>query len=96
MGEIEALIVHLKGKKGEYIQPYTEALPTATTAKLGVVKPDGTSITVKDGVISANAGDSEKLSAIEQKLKNQYTVGYSSTENTLIFKNVDYIEDGSY
>ena len=41
-------------------QGYLTSVPTATTSSLGLVQPDGTTITVNNGVISSSGGESSR------------------------------------
>jgi len=63
-------------------------LPTATTATLGAVKPDGTTITVSGGVISATGGGSG--STFQQNgtaLTSSATVNFESAGSTVTITN---------
>ncbi len=70
-------------------EPYI--LPMATTSTLGGVKPDGTTITVADGVISAVGGSSGRASADEETI---ITNAEGKLETAIGGKWVDGLVDG--
>ena len=96
MAETDVSVVFLKLPSGNYAMPYTEAIPTATTSKLGGVIIDGTSITVNDnGVISANVGGLTTISISSEnwtydETQKLYTYTLGAYVNVLkIYINVD-------
>ena len=66
-------------KKSEIPAPYT--LPTASTSTLGGVKVDGNTITIADGVISAN-GSSEPDAYIKDASVSGNTLTLTKKDNT--------------
>ena len=51
MTQVTAKKSYIKDADGSYVVPYVNP---ADNTNLGVVKPDGTTITVTDGIISTN------------------------------------------
>ena len=62
---------------------YISSVPTATTSSLGLVQPDGITITINDGVISgASSVDIDNKSITENSSDELQTVGVIDSNNT--------------
>ena len=62
---------------------YISSVPTATTSSLGLVQPDGVTITINDGVISgASSVDIDNKSITENSSDKLQTVGVIDSNNT--------------
>ncbi len=66
-----------------YSEGYLKAIPTASTSVLGGVKVDGTSVTIEDGVISAQGGSSVVVSDTAPSSPTEGMLWVNTDDDTL-------------